>query len=257
MAFLVEDGTGLAGANAFCDLEFARAHHDARGQLDTWDGDDVTTEITAADAGADTLAAAAHPFEDGDGPVRAVGDDLPDGMAAATDYWVVVSDADTIQLAASYDDAVADTPVVIDLADAGSGSMSLTHPDFDAQRAALVLATDRVETSGYGKWRGLRETSTQALSWPRTGARDDRGVVIEDVPSAVKRATAEYALRVRQGTTLLPDSDGSQHVTAKSESVGPISESVEYSTPTPLIPAFPAADGLLRAVTVSGARAYR
>ena len=254
--FTVEDGTGLAAANAYASLQDVRDHHDGRGQLTDWDGADVSTTIDSADAGADTLTIAAHPFETGDGPMKPVGADLPAPLDATTEYWAVVVNADTIKLAASYDDAVADTPVVIDLTTAGTGAMSLSHPDFDAQRQCIVLGTDYVNNRFGGRFRGIRLVSTQALEVPRYGAYDDEGTLLEGVPAELVRAVAEYALRAR-AATLLPDPDGDAHVTQKSESVGPLAESVSYAVPTTLLPEYPAADRLLRRLILPGGRAYR
>lgn len=72
------------------------------------------------DAGANTLTRAAHGLLTGDGPVRLTAAVMPGGAAADTDYWVVKIDADTIKLAASFLDAMAATPVVVDLTSAGT-----------------------------------------------------------------------------------------------------------------------------------------
>lgn len=255
-AFTVETGTGVAGANAYADLEFCRDHHDGRGQLAAWDGADVSTAITAADAGADTLTVPGHPFETGDGPARPTGGDLPAGLTAGEDYWLVVVDADTVKLATSYANAVAETPVVVDLTDVGSGAMTLEHPDFDAQRAAIVKATDYIEARWGDRFRGVRLTDTQALEVPRAGAYDADGIALTGVPGELKAAAAEYALRAK-AAALLPDPSGETHVTAKAETIGPISESVTYATPTPLLPEYPAADRLLRRLVLPGGGTYR
>lgn len=50
----------------------------------------------------DWLAITAHGLQTGDGPVRVEGADIPDGLLADTDYWVVRLDDDTLYLAVSY-----------------------------------------------------------------------------------------------------------------------------------------------------------
>lgn len=95
--------------------------------------DDV---IEAVDATEDTLTLTAHGLETGDGPIQltvsALGT-LPGGLALVTDYWVIVVDDNTIQLAASLEDAttvvdgsdvVAGVP--LDITSAGSGTFTLS-----------------------------------------------------------------------------------------------------------------------------------
>lgn len=227
--FTVEDGSGVEGANAFVSLAFVRDYHDGRGQLADWDGAAVTSAITAADAGADTLTIADHPFETGDGPVTPSGADLPAGATAGNEYWLVVVDADTIQLAASYADAIAETPVVIDLTDAGSGAMSLSHADFDSQRRSIVKATDHIERTYESWFRGVRLGSEQGLSWPRAGAYDPLlDVMLEGVPQAIKKACAEFALLDRTSTSLV----ASPAVISESKSIDGVARSVTYASPT-------------------------
>lgn len=60
------------------------------------------------DKGEDTITITDHEYATGDGPLRLSnsGGGLPTGLAADTDYWVVVVDEDTIKLAASPSDAL-------------------------------------------------------------------------------------------------------------------------------------------------------
>lgn len=228
--FTVEDGTGVDGANAYVDLAFAREYHDERGQLSDWNGADVTTAITAASALADTLTIPDHPFQQGDGPARFTGADLPAGLALATDYWLVPAGAGAVKVATSYANAIAAVPVTVDLTDAGSGAMSVVAPDFNAQRQSLVKATDHIEDV-YGDWfKGVRASSTQGLSWPRLGAYDpQRNVMLDDqVPSAVQKACAEFALLDRTSVSLTP----SPAVISESKSADGLAKSVTYASPT-------------------------
>jgi hypothetical protein len=82
--------------------------------------------ISAVDAGTDTLTSVAHGRLTGDGPVRVTSTgDVPDGLDASTDYWVVKTSADAFKLAAAFFDAMAGTPVVVDIVDAGTGVIKL------------------------------------------------------------------------------------------------------------------------------------
>jgi hypothetical protein len=225
ITFIVEDGTGVADANAYITLAFAREHHASRGKLATWDGTPVTTTITAANAGADTLTIADHPFQTGDGPVRLTGDDLPAGLAAATDYWLVAPSSSTVKVATSLANALAAT--TIDLTDAGSGAMTVVHPDFDAQRACIVRGTDHADTVYGVRFHGEKGSAEQGLFWPATGVYNDEGA-IEGVPLLIKRGVAELALHVRAGDF---DVSSAGAILSESKSKGGISRAVTYAAP--------------------------
>lgn len=68
-------------------------------------------EVSGTDTVGDTLTINAHGLLTGDGPVQfvQVGGSLPGGIVAATDYWVIVVDVDTIQVAETLEDALAGT----------------------------------------------------------------------------------------------------------------------------------------------------
>jgi hypothetical protein len=85
--------------------------------------DDVVESVSAA---ADTLTLTAHAYQTGDGPVRfTTTDTLPDPLATGTDYWLVRVDADTIKVATTFANAMAGTPTVVDLTDAGTGTHTI------------------------------------------------------------------------------------------------------------------------------------
>ena len=70
------------------------------------------------------LTMADHQFSAGD-LIRLVGGDLPDGLTAATDYYVIVSDDDDFQVATTHALAIAGTATTF--ADDGSGSRDVHH----------------------------------------------------------------------------------------------------------------------------------
>lgn len=86
------------------------------------------------DAEADTIALAGgtpdagHGLFDGDVVRLATTGTLPGGLAAATDYWIVNADAETVQLAAE------DGGAPVDIADGGAGTHTVTRriPDYDS-----------------------------------------------------------------------------------------------------------------------------
>lgn len=155
MAFLAEDGTGLAEANSLCDVAFADAYFDDRNVV-TWAGTDP------------------------------------------------------------------------------------------AKQAALVRATDYVESRFSGLFKGVRNSDLQGLSFPRDATTE--------VPVGIKKAIAEYALRALTGTTLLPDpviDPSGVGVERTRKKVGPIEKETRYQIQGPgaarmLFRPYPAADSLIR-----------
>src|SRR5687768_8792326 len=95
----VETGDGVAGANSYCSLSFADYYHRNAGNT-TWDELDDTATISSADAVANTLTVTDHGLAAGE-RVRLTGADLPAPLVAATDYYVVVVNDDTLKLALS------------------------------------------------------------------------------------------------------------------------------------------------------------
>lgn len=82
--------------------------------------------ITAVDTGADTLTITAHGLVTGDGFAAIYTDasgTLPSPLAAATDYWAIRVDANTIKLASSSANAMLGT--AINLTSTGSGTLQL------------------------------------------------------------------------------------------------------------------------------------
>lgn len=94
---------------------------DLQNGLKFWLGDDLTF---TANASTDELTATSHAMVTGDGPLRlTTSGTLPAGLSTATNYWVIKVDANTIQLATSYANAIAGTQ--IDITDTGSGTHTL------------------------------------------------------------------------------------------------------------------------------------
>lgn len=107
---------------------------------------------------------------------------------------------------------------------------------------ALVRATDFIETVYGQRFRGSVVTESQALSFPRYITDED------EVPTSLKRATCEYALRALSAT-LLPDPTVDATglpLLGKTTIVGPIETTVKYGGNVPaLTKNYPAADMLL------------
>ncbi len=245
MTFVLETGDGVEGANAYLSVAFAREYFDARGKLSSWNGTSVSHTVTAVDATANTLAVD-YDYVTGDGPVRiaaAAGGALPGGLSATTDYWIVAGEG--LKLALSYEDAIAEEPVTVDLSSAGTGTRTLTHPDFVALRAAIVRATDYLELRYGDLWLGLKSSAAQGLHFPATGIYDEvSGEAVDDVPVEVAKAGAELALIAK--TKDLGESAGAA-VSSESRSAGGISRSVTYAAAGATV-RYPVVERLLRSL---------
>lgn len=114
----------------------------------------------------------------------------------------------------------------------------------DAQKkTALRQATEYLEDVYGGRWRGSVVSSEQALSWPRSGVYDHRGLLISstDLPTRLVHACCLLALELRGGTDLRPNVDpGEGHVGASSITVGPVSLSDTYTGSSSTQPEFTA-----------------
>ena len=122
-----------------------------------------TLTVSGVSTGADTLTITAHGLATGDGPLRISSTGtVPGGAAAATDYWAIVVDANTVKLAATFANAVAASPTAIDLTSAGTGTITITG----------TATTMRVGAEVTNYVRGPRriELQLQAFAGAPTGA---------------------------------------------------------------------------------------
>jgi hypothetical protein len=90
-------------------------------------------------------------------------------------------------------------------------------------------------------WIGDKETSTQALDWPRVNAYDETGTAIDGVPSNVEDATAELMFLHVTGTTLITNTTKADY--AKREKVDVIE--IEYFEGASVQQSFPVVSRLL------------
>ncbi len=99
-----------------------------------------TSFTFTANSGTDQLTATGHPMQTGDGPVQVSdsGGTLAAPLAAATNYWAIRIDANTIQLATSFANAIAG--IAIDLTTNGTGTQTL------ATTGSTVRPTDATVT---------------------------------------------------------------------------------------------------------------
>lgn len=119
------------------------------------------------------------------------------------------------------------------------------------RQAACIAATDYIDSRWGAYFLGCKLTTIQALEFPRDAFVDDSDVGY--IPEALKKATAEYALRA-SSSPLAPDIDqdpSGYQVSRKYEKVGPIEERTDFAFLGPgstrqLLKPYPAADMLMR-----------
>lgn len=121
---------------------------------------------------------------------------------------------------------------------------SYAGSDDTAIEQAIIRATDYLDQRFYyvGEKRLGRDQTTE---WPRQNAWDRDRYYLTDLPTEVKEACAEYALRAL-AAEVNPDptrDETGRAVQSRSEQVGPISESVTYADKALFqLPKYPAAD---------------
>lgn len=110
------------------------------------------TAAAAVDVTANTLTAVAHGFTTGlKGQISTSGG-LPAGLAAVTDYFVVVIDSDTYKLASSLVNATAAVPTVIDITTQGTGNHTFTPTALAGATLTLQKSNDYDAVTGVGTW---------------------------------------------------------------------------------------------------------
>lgn len=132
----------------------------------------------------------------------------------------------------------------------------------EVKEAALIRATDYIESRFSERFKGKQASNEQALSFPRSGLYDINGQLITGVPLKLQKACVEYAVRALT-IELMPDpiiEESGFLVTGKTEKVGPIEESTSYSggrgSIVTLRP-YPSADRLLMSFITTRQRVIR
>lgn len=128
----------------------------------------------------------------------------------------------------------------------------------DQQEAAIIKATEYIDTRFGTSFKGCPLVQEQALEFPRSYLYDRYGRAIEGVPVKLANACAEYADRARAAELVRDPSlaDGGQRITAETHTLGPITDAFTYeSGVAPTFRPYPAADLLLAPFLVPGGRA--
>lgn len=125
------------------------------------------------------------------------------------------------------------------------------------QQQALIAATRYIDREAGPSFKGARNSFDQALQWPRTGARDNRGVAIDDdvIPIMLRQATYEAALVFRGDTSLIGAAPVRQVATRERDKIGTIEQETTYQVAEDwdLLPLAPLAARLLAELCDMGA----
>lgn len=145
-------------------------------------------QVFTANAAANQLAIAAHGLATGDGPLLASTTGvLPANLAAATNYWAVVDTTGLIRVATTQANAVAVTPVVVDIGDAGTGVHTLTGAATFTRQGAGILR----------RLRGNRRVTLTITCYADTAIGADGPMsIVADVVSAARLPSRGDALAV-------------------------------------------------------------
>jgi hypothetical protein len=102
-----------------------------------------------ADATTDKLHAVAHGRKNCDGPFQSSnsGGALPGGMAALTNYWLIVVDVDNVKIASSLANAIAGTAINITTNGTGVQTMSDTASTAQCIRGKFTYTFTQAETN--------------------------------------------------------------------------------------------------------------
>lgn len=276
---IVEDGTGLATANSYVSIEDADTYFSNRGET-LWTEPSATVGLTfdtqPTDGDTFTLDSKTYTMEtslsDVDGNIfigaslAATQQNILDAVNltgdAGTQYASTMTLHPTISAGTSW---TSDVLTLTSKASGFGGNSYASTETFtadtnvfgsltllgglDDKAESLLESTQFLDLRFGAKLEGIRRTKDQRLSWPRSGLSDRDGYSISDtsLPRNLQEACYEGALRNLTDTDgLIPDEDGGS-ISEESVTLGPIKESVKYSSSKPASTRFKIVDYLMMA----------
>jgi hypothetical protein len=96
--------------------------------------------VSAVTIGSESLTINSHPFNVGERVFISSTETLPGGLSALTEYFVIDTDANTIKLALTKADAIANSP--IDITSTGSGTIVVAHTKYLEATGNGLLSLD-------------------------------------------------------------------------------------------------------------------
>ena len=133
-----------------------------------------------------------------------------------------------------------------------SGSTDWSGAASADKEKALRLATQYLCVRYDARWKGVRAHEDQALPWPRDSVYDSDGYLYDSdaLPRRLEGATAELALRVIEGDTLLDDIDEPGTIESETVKAGPITYVEKYMGKSQ-VKSYPLIRGLIRPLVQS------
>lgn len=280
MAFTVENGTGIVGANSYATVAEFEAYFGDRPE-------DISGIISPG--GIEDLLVCASSYIDTRWADRFKGERRWSGIHSRSVLMITAqpSDGETVTFSStvytfrttpSLDTEVEiGTDLIVTLANLSAAIALNDTDDFlgsefaDEDTAALTLFAIRdgiatTETLADGSFDSAttsgRSRKKQPMQWPRDKVRDSDGDLVVGIPQKLKEATFEYAFRANS-LTLDPDPtvhESGRPLTRDRVRVGPIETDVQFSdenTGIRITRPFPRADRLLSEFVIPGKRVVR
>lgn len=280
MALILEDGTGVSGANSYIDAAFVTTYLTDRNRQaeNSWSTASAVAKNGAVVAATDFIEQrwglrfmGKREFND----VSAARATLtltaqPSSSETVTIGGTVYTFGSGVAIGASVAATIDNLVIAVD-----------THADVEPKAVLgdtmIVIAKKKgtpgnaivtTETLASGSWSsttllgGADNKEPQSLSFPRLRLFDREGLSVLGIPTQLKHATAEYAVRA-VSAALMPDPTidaTGRSVTRKRERVGPIETDIQYEgggAISQLIHPYPAADRLLSEYVTSSGRVIR
>lgn len=281
MAIKIEDGTGVAGANAYISATDATAYLVDRGRKDenSWDTAGTTAQNAAIISATDYIERrwgdrflGRKEFQDisaARATLSFTGQPLNNETVVIGSTTYTFGSGVTIgaSVAESIDNLVAAIADPTVTAKAGVGDTMIVEAVAKGTAGNGIITTTTVTAASWSSATllgGGDVAVPQALSFPRINLLDREGLRVLGIPEKLRQATAEYAVRAVSSTiTLMPDpiiDDTGRTVVSKREVVGPVEEETKYEAGGALsqvLRPYPTADRLLSEYIASTGRIFR
>ena len=269
MALIVETGGALENAESYASVADADSYARLRNNNGGWINDPASIELVLGAQPVDgetlTIGSKTYTFEaaltDVDGNVAIGGDlattqanfaaaiDLGPGSGTAyaasmTKNTDVRADSggfdsdDRLELRARASGTAGNSIAVSETFDAEENFFDGTtlaggtaHISNKAKEDALRRATEYLDRTYTGQWRGFRFTEEQALDWPRDGAHDNDHYLLDSdaIPEDLKRACFEAAILLISGEDLDPNQTTPGAIKREKVKAGPVESDTEYT----------------------------
>jgi len=274
MGFIIEDGSGVADANAYVSEAFVLSYLTDRNRQteSSWDSATSAVKQAAIIAATDYIENTFGLRFKGSKEYQAI--KLAKGLLTFIDnpsdtetvvigsrtytFNAALGGADSVLIGANAETSLNNLLAAIN-GDTGEGTLygtgTVVHPDvsgstFEGTSVVIealveglagnaIATTTTVTNATWGNTTltgGSDNGKQQPLSFPRLSLYDLDGVAILGMPDKLKFAASEYAVRAA-AATLQPDpseSELSGQIIEKKEKVGPIEETTKYSESGPL-----------------------